>query len=157
MPTGSWGNIIQFTVSSTQALPLDNITRQKTARFAEHDIVGQPPRYEFVGPGLGTFSAEVYLGAPLGVVPRAILDQLQAACDAGTSAILVINGANVFRVGSLAVLDSISEAWSTFTGSGGLVTARGTLVWHEVAQVQTAQTTTVAGTKLVKANVKRIP
>jgi len=129
---GAWGTALAFESSSNRLLTPCEIGVEGSARYAQHDVVGLPPFYEFIGPGLSTCQLTVRLSAREGVSPRAQLDLLRAARDEGVAAVLVIGGRPVFDAGHLAVLEKIGEAWAYFTGQGGLLVAVGELTFHEV-------------------------
>lgn len=152
---GAWGKVITFEVGNQKLLtPEDIRISGATPRYAQHDIVGAKPRREFVGPGLASCSLRVVISALRGVPPRALLDGLRAARDAGTAYALVIGGKNVFPSGSLATLDGIEEEWNFFTGAGGLLQATGSLTFGEYIAPKSS-TVAAAGT-VSKANVTRV-
>jgi len=132
MPLGAWGSVITFEVSAGKALTPNGVEVQDAARYAQQDTVALAPSYEFLGPGLAACTLNVRLAAGQGVSPRSVLDTLREAMRAGRAEALVIGGRPVFRAGSLAVIESLSERWEHFTGQGGLLVAEGTINFREI-------------------------
>ena len=153
---GAWGTVITFTVSSEKILTPASVEVQGAARWAQQDTVGQAPVYEFLGPGLATCTLNVRLAIGQGVNPRAVIDALRAAMKAGRAEAMVIGGQPVFDAKSLAVIDSLSERWQTFTGQGGLQVAEGVITFHEIVPRNLVPPAMPAASSTVpKANVTK--
>ena len=118
-------------------------------------MVGLPPVYEFVGPGLRTCSAKVRAAVPQGVNPRALINTLRKAQNAGATAVLVIGDSPVFDAGSLAVLDSLGEAHTYYDRRANTYIAELDITWHELVPrtAVKAPTTPTAKATVTKKNV----
>ena len=56
---------IPFSCSDSRVLTFQNLQVQKSARYASHDIIGQKPVNEYVGPSMTTLSFTIQLRAQL--------------------------------------------------------------------------------------------
>lgn len=126
----NWGTTITFEVSSKKVLTFKRMSRTVSGRWAEHNIVGKSPKYEFTGPGAGQVElTDVILSAEHGVKPRATLDALEKAVRNGTVAYLYVGGK---KVGSGKLkLETISETWDEIWNKGELVKATVNLSFSE--------------------------
>ena len=88
MSIGSFGNII-FTASAEQMRTFDELQRQNSARYVEHEVIGKKPLLEFKGPGLEELSFKIQLMSYYGVDPDAELRALQEMRDRGEAAQLI--------------------------------------------------------------------
>ena len=80
---GSLGSKIVFEVSDEYALTFNNMTRDVSARWAEHDTVGAKPKKEFLGPGSQKITLPITLSAGLGVKPRAVSEAIEEMVETG--------------------------------------------------------------------------
>ena len=127
---GSFGPVI-FEVSDRRVRTFEELSFARTARYAEHEIVGRKPVTEFLGPGKGEASLSIRLDAARGLNPRNEIGRLRALCDAGTAAALVIGGQPVGGAGCTYVLVTLAEGWTRVGGHGELLAATVELTLQE--------------------------
>lgn len=115
---GVWGVIAMFQVSEQKIYTFRDLRVETEARWAEHEIVTEMPRAEYLGPGISKFTMTVDLIAELGVKPRKVADRLREHCRLGTTAPLVVG---TQRISEYEVrLDAISQAWDRILKGGEL-------------------------------------
>lgn len=90
---GTFGDVV-FAVSGNQVKTFDEMRRNGQARLAEHVVIGQKPRLEFLGPGLETYSFKIMLSTYHGLAPDAELEALRKIRDTGEVRRLVIGEAS---------------------------------------------------------------
>ena len=126
---GTLGKKIIFEVSDDTVMTFQNMSREVSGRWANHEALGVKPKPEFLGPGNQTISLPITLSAALGVKPRAVLETVEAMVESGTAEYLVIGtkpvGKNPFR------LTGSSEAWDKVYSRGELAKATVTIDLEE--------------------------
>lgn len=129
MAIGSLGKNIIFEVSDKTVLTFQNMTREVSSRWAEHDVPGVKPKPEYLGPGNQTVTLPITLSAALGVRPRAVLDAVADMVERGAAEFLVLGtapvGKNPFR------LTASSETWDKVYNGGQLAKATMTITLEE--------------------------
>lgn len=86
---GVLGDIV-FNVSSSQVKTLSNIQKNRTARIAKHEILGNKPKLEFQGMDLIDMSFDIRLDASLGVNPVMEISRLDLLMSTGEVLDLII-------------------------------------------------------------------
>jgi len=126
---GTLGKKIIFEVSDDTVMTFQNMSREVSGRWANHEALGVKPKPEFLGPGNQTISLPITLSAALGVKPRAVLETVEAMVESGTAEYLVIGtkpvGKNPFR------LTGSSETWDKVYSRGELAKATVTIALEE--------------------------
>lgn len=79
---GSFGRLI-FEVSEKKTQTFNNFTRTVSPRYVEHNIIGQKPKLEFVGPGADPVSFDVKFRAELGINPEKQVAELREYANTG--------------------------------------------------------------------------
>lgn len=69
---GSYGDVI-FEASDKRILTYKNFRRDSASRFSDHEVIGQKPTSEYIGPGNDSVSFEVTLNSKLGVDPDELI------------------------------------------------------------------------------------
>lgn len=110
-----------FEVSLERTRTFDNFSRSGSGRWATHEIIGQKPFLEFLGPGQEEISFTVRLDASQGVNPEEELKKLRKMRDSGEIAVLIIGGQPVTE--NFWVLESLQEQQKVFNGDGKLILA----------------------------------
>ena len=110
---------IPFTTSRQYLLTLDDYSRNSEGRWAKHDIVGEKPVLEFLGPDTEKISMKIQLRRDHGVNPENILKQLEEMRDTGEVFSLVL--------GSKVIGNLLKSFWkdSPFGTSTGLWVLKG--------------------------------
>lgn len=106
---------IPFIASRWKVRTFDEFGRQSEGRWQSHDVIGDKPLLEFIGPGLEEISFKMLLRKDLGVSPETEVEKLRKLRDEG-SVVSLILGNNPVGSGFW-VVTSISEKaafWSKF-------------------------------------------
>ena len=120
---------IPFSCSDSRVLTFQKLQVQKSARYASHDIIGQKPVNEYVGPSMTTLSFTIQLRAQLGSHPLVYINMLQDILDSGEAQRLIL-GSEYF---GKYVLESYSEDRKIYTGLGVCVGADVSVSLREAA------------------------
>lgn len=129
MVVGNLGSLITFEVSSNKVLTFKKLTKATKGRWATHELIGQKPKSEFLGPDQGNLSLSIYISATHGVRPRATLESINDAVENGTPLTFVVGGRQIGN--SQWVITDCSETWGTVIKDGKLITANVTLTLKE--------------------------
>ena len=119
---GVFGDV-PFICSEGMVLTFSKLTRDRQARWAKHEVIGQKPVLEWVGEDLNTISMTIRLDTNLGVPPLAgflALEKMQASKEPH---FLLIGGEPLGRY----VINSVSENRKFHTGLGVCQVAEVTL------------------------------
>ena len=126
---GSWGKDIVFSVDDNKAFTPSSFERSGSARWANHEIIGQKPKSEFLGPGLDQIQTDIILDVKLGVKPVEIIEKLKKAKDTGEVNVLFIG---TVRIGKYKwFIESLSDKWETVYSKGQLAKAKVSLTFKE--------------------------
>lgn len=118
---------ITFEVNADKARTWHDARRDGDSRWATHEVFGDKPKSEFLGPGLDTITLAVRFDITRGVVPRDEIRELRKQRDTGAVLQFTIGGE---LVGDF-VLKGISEDWQRMTNQGVLTAATCTLKLEE--------------------------
>lgn len=110
---GMFGAVV-FTCAQVQVLTFRELQVQRSARFASHDVLGQKPVAEYIGPGATTVSLTIQLRNQYNSPPSIYLPILQTILETGKPQTLVL-GPDYF--GDY-ILESYSEQRLYHTGIG---------------------------------------
>ena len=125
-----------FIASRWKVRTFDEFGRQSDSRWQSHDIIGQKPLLEFVGPNLEEISFKMLLRKDLGVSPENEVKKLRKLRDEGTVVPLIIGNRPVGN--GFWVITAVSEKhdfWSKF-GNAQSIEVTGTLKeYYEDGQV----------------------
>lgn len=126
---GTLGKKIVFEVSDDTVMTFQNMSREVSGRWANHEALGVKPKPEFLGPGNQAITLPITLSTALGVKPRAVLETVEAMVESGAAEYLVIGtkpvGKNPFR------LTGSSETWDKVYSRGELAKATVTITLEE--------------------------
>ena len=118
MPIGSLGDIV-FEVSSSKVVTFKDYKRNTNARFQSHEIIGQKPILEYVGPDGEEISFTMQFTVSLGVEPTEEVNKLRELCEKGEAMYFVIGnetiGANQW------VIESVGESVDTIDNCGRVI------------------------------------
>ena len=110
---------IPFITSRSYLLTLDDYSKSSEGRWAKHDIVGDKPVLEFLGPNTETISLKIQLRRDHGVNPENVLRQLEEMRDTGEVFSLVLGSK---------VIGNLIKKWisgQSFGSSSGLWVLKG--------------------------------
>ena len=118
---GSLGDIV-FTVSAMKVLTFKDYKRSTKARTASHDIIGQKPVMEFLGPAGEEISFTMDFLTGLGVDPATQAKKLRTMCETGEAVYFMLGneciGANKW------IVESIGESADVVDANGNIVNSR---------------------------------
>ena len=97
MIVGYMGSI-PFVTSRKYLQTFDEYQRNSEGRWAKHDIIGQKPVLEFLGPDTEKISMKIQLRRDHGVNPEATLNQLRQMRDTGEAFPLVLGSKVIGRL-----------------------------------------------------------
>lgn len=117
---GSLGSIV-FKVSSDYIHTFQEFKRVSSGRWAKHDIHGQKPKEEFLGPELDTISFKIELKASLGNNPRYDAERLMILTRTGEALPLVMGGnaMGYYRW----VVKEVEQEWEDIDPNGKVLSA----------------------------------
>ena len=120
-PIGSLGSIV-FEVSSRKVRTFKDLKRTTKARYAPHEVIGQKPILEFLGPDGEEITFTMQFSLSLGVEPQAEADAVRHLCEVGTAMYLVlcntVVGANPW------IIESVGESVDTVDNTGRIITTQ---------------------------------
>lgn len=116
---GNFGSRIAFETSSQKVLTFSSMTQKVSGKYAKHSVSGQKDRPEFTGAGNRTATLKVILDVTLGVRPRDVIANIEAAVESGEVEYLVIGGRPMGRY----YISSLSESYDVVWGGGEIVRA----------------------------------
>lgn len=99
----------------------NNFKRSSEARWAVHEIIGQKPVSEFIGPGLEKFSFEMILDANLGVDPTEELEKLRTMRDTGEKVFLILGDSPVLDNNSRVYITNLDEDVARVDSNGNII------------------------------------
>ena len=118
MIVGYMGDI-PFITSRRYLQTFDDYQRNSEGRWAKHNIIGQKPSLEYLGPDTEKISMKISLRSDHGVNPESVLNQLRQMRDTGEVFPLVL--------GSKVIGNLLKSIWkdSPFGTSTGLWVLKG--------------------------------
>lgn len=122
-------NKIKFAVSDEKVLTFRDMERSYSANWQTHDIIGNRPKMEFLGPNMDKIVIEVIADANYGVKPRSTIKKFRVACKKGKVAYFYVGGKKV--VARKLYLESGTENWELIWNKGELVRATAKLTFGE--------------------------
>ncbi|WP_303711188.1 phage tail protein [Phascolarctobacterium succinatutens] len=122
---------IPFIVSSRFIRTFDDYGRGSAGRWAQHDIIGDKPVLEFIGPDVEKIIFTMQLRADQGINPAKELEKLRKLRDSGKQFPLVI-GANMVT-DNMWVMDSIDESVSFWGKAGSMLSVKVSVTLREYA------------------------
>lgn len=115
--------LVPFTCSDKRVLTYQDLQVQRSARYASHEIIGQKPVNEFIGPNSDKVSFKIQLIRNLGVSPAVYLAILREMLESGEAYRLVL-GLDYF---GKYILSDLSEDRKYYDGRGDLLNCDVTL------------------------------
>lgn len=96
MQVGSLGDIV-FEVNipgAGRTFTPSALSMESAARFEEHQVLGAPPRLEFLAPELDVLDLSILLRADFGLDPDSEIERLRTLCREGKAQRLILAGRN---------------------------------------------------------------
>ena len=91
MFVGSFGDLV-FEVSNYKVLTFKDFKREGGAKYATHEVIGQPPKLEFLHREAEKISLEIDLVKDLGVNPEDEVQKIIDMCNDGEANYLIFGG-----------------------------------------------------------------
>lgn len=120
-PFGSFGDIV-FEVSSRHVLTYRDYKRATKARYGSHEIIGQKPIIEYMGPDGEELSFSMQFRPELGVNPAEEADKVRKICETGKHDYLIIG--NVVIGANPWVIASVSESAEIWDNMGRIIKSK---------------------------------
>lgn len=124
--TGMLGNI-PFVCSTSMVMTFRNLQIERSMRWATHEVIGQKPVLERIGPELTTVSFEIQLNSLLGMPPTVAIQLFRKMIESGEPQRLLIGPDYLGKF----VIESMSENQPYHTAFGIPVAATLTLSLKE--------------------------
>lgn len=129
---GSLGEVV-FSVSDSFIRTISDYSRKTSVRTATHDIIGQKPLTEFVGPSCDSISFTIKLSAFRGVNPKEEAQKLRDMAEVGKAVTFVMGGAPVTQ--NKWLIESVDEDANYYDRSGNVISSDVKLSMREYAEV----------------------
>lgn len=134
MMIGSFGKI-NFMVSALgggKIRTFDDFKRSASPRWATHDIIGQKPVSQFIGPGLDQISFSIRFDVRYRINPRDELNRLTRMERAGEVHKLIVGG-KAIGVNKW-YITSLEQEWQKIDNKGILLVAQAAITLQEYAR-----------------------
>ena len=115
--------LVPFTCSDKRVLTFQDLQVERSARYASHEIIGQKPVNEFIGPDSDKVSFKIQLIRSLGTSPAICLATLREMLESGKAYKLIL-GKDYFGE---YILSSLTEDRKHYDGRGGMLVCDVTL------------------------------
>lgn len=120
---------IPFVVSRNYLRTFDDYGRSSAGRWAKHDIIGNKPVLEFLGPDVEKISFKMQLRSDHGISPHEELNNLRKLRDKGKAMTLVLGNKVVGK--DYWVIESIDETVNFWSRSGQILSAEVSITLQE--------------------------
>lgn len=114
-PIGSLGDIV-FEVSSSKIRTFKDFHRSTKARYSSHEIIGQKPILEYIGPDGEEITFTIRFNVSWGVNPAEETKKIRELCENGETMYLVLCNQTVGE--NPWVIESVSESTEVIDNSG---------------------------------------
>lgn len=118
---GSLGSLI-FEVSNFKVCTFSDFKRDTKAKFAEHEIIANPPKLEFLHRDLESISFTMTFHKSLGVDPFEETQKLRDMCKTGEANYLIIGDHAYGEFGW--IVESLSESVEFWDGDATMLTTK---------------------------------
>ena len=120
---------IPFVCSASLALTFKDLQVERTDRWATHEVIGQKPKLEYIGPQLLQVTFSMQLAAALGLSPPIALKALQKVMETHEPQRLLIGSDYLGRF----VIESLSESRKHHNNYGQCVFCEVSVTLREAA------------------------
>lgn len=121
--------MIPFVCSSSVVMTFKDLQVERSDRWATHEVIGQKPKLEYIGPQLLQVSFSIHLNSALGVTPLAALVALREMMELHEPQRLMIGPDYMGKF----IIESMSENRKHHSGLGICVSADVTINLREAA------------------------
>lgn len=113
MVVGSLGKVI-FACSQFYIKTLNNLSKDKSYRWIEHNIIGSKQKLQFDGENLESLKFNIHLNAAWNVNPTVAAEELENYASKGKELKFILGGKVIGKY----VIESISEQYKSFNAIG---------------------------------------
>ena len=128
---GTLGDIV-FEVSDSVVRTFKDYQRKTSARLATHEIIGQKPVTEFLGPNIDSISFSIKLSAFMRVNPTEEANKLRKIIENGEVVNLIVAGSPV--ADNKWIVESMDETVIANDGKGNIITSDVAITIQEYVQ-----------------------
>lgn len=115
---GVLANIV-FVASSNRVFTFNDMSRDRSIRTAEHEVIGRKPVLEFIGENLANVSFNMRLDRGLGVSPKEEIERLYLLMKNGVICPLLLG----YKFMGDYLIEEISESFDHVYKDGSIVRA----------------------------------
>ena len=108
-----------FVVSKNYVYTFDDYSRNSSARYTKHELIGKKPVLEFIGPDTEEISFKMKLRSDHGLSPRVELEKLRKYRDQGRVMPLILGGRVIGK--TRWVIESLGEAVNYWSRTGQIM------------------------------------
>lgn len=134
MNVGSLGPVV-FRVSDAFVRTISEYSRRTSVRIGSHDVIGQKPLSEWIGPGCDSISFSIKLSAFRGVNPKEEAEKLRRMAERGEAVTFIMGGAPVTH--NKWLIESVDEDANYYDRMGNIISSDVKLSIREYAEVVT--------------------
>lgn len=120
---------LTFVTSADTIRNFEDFSRKEAGRWHKHNVLGQKPLLEFLGPDTSTISFKMRLDAHWGVNPRKEMENILRMVRSGETHPLTIGGKRL-GVNKWALKDH-TQNWNTVDNKGRVIVAELTVSLEE--------------------------
>ncbi len=131
---GTWGGLIIFRVGMSSTMTFKNWQRTVAGRYAEHGIISNVPRLEWLGPDITELTLTVELSTDLGVHVGNMLQTIEKFVRCGVAQFLWIGGKKIGT--NKFVISQMNETRKRFYSDGQVTHATVDLTFREYYEGQ---------------------
>lgn len=129
---GSFGDVV-FIATPETIRTFTDLSRSSAGRWGKHEILGQKPISQFIGPGLDTITFNMRFDSRYGLNPRKELDALVGLERSGKAVALTIGGKGLGT--GLWIITSLSQTWDVVDNNGNVVVGNASISIEEYVAV----------------------
>ena len=115
---GALGDIA-FTVSSSKVVTFNNLKQNTKGRYTSHDVIGQKPILEYIGPDLEEITFTMQFAMQAGVEPRIEVAKVREKCQKAEPLYFVLNNQTVGE--NPWIIESVGESVNTVDNLGRII------------------------------------
>ena len=126
---GSLGEVAFEVSGPDKIFTVSNLSRNISAKYAEHEVIGTKPLLELTGAALQTISFDIQISSDWGHNPADEIDKLIKYCESGAVLTFILGNGPIGE--NKWVIESISENAEWFDGVGNITYAKASISLNE--------------------------
>lgn len=132
---GSLGEVAFEVSGPDKIFTVSNLSRNISAKYAEHEVIGTKPLLELTGAALQTISFDIQIGYDWGHGPAEEIDKLIKYCESGAVLTFILGNGPIGD--NKWVIESVSENAEWFDGTGNITYAKASITLKEYIEKET--------------------